>query len=222
MTLDDGPIKAPPPESPGKDAAATNRVLGTLVVVVLRAKNLTNRVRIGKQNPYTTVTYGLNKKRTETIERGGQQPTWDTEFRFEILKDSAEQLAAEGKALVNKHGGVMPVAAAGEAAARLQQQHAAGATAASGAHAGKKVLRLACYADDPKDPKLVGEGTLDLESTIKKGAFDGELGRGCVHLNQGLTDLNARRLGETGAERSIRGRDLSRADVVLEREPVPF
>lgn len=171
---------ASPSDAQSSSSSNNDRVLGTLVVVVIRAKNLTNRVRIGKQNPYATVTYGLNKKRTETIERGGQQPTWDTEFRFEIMKDSSEQLAVEGKALVNKHGGVMPVLGnTGDAAStKLQQQQqqqrvTSAGTGASSTAPGKKTLRLACYADDPKDPRLVGEGTLDLEPILKKGAFDG-------------------------------------------------
>lgn len=151
-----------------------DRLLGTLVVVLIRGRHLTNRVRIGKQNTYATVTYGLNKKRTATIERGGQQPNWDEEFRFEILKDEREQAGAAGaaNALVNKHGGVLPVSQAGEQANKLQSAAAAQATPV--ASNGKKVLRLACYADDVKDPKLVGEGTLELDEIIKKGTFDGE------------------------------------------------
>lgn len=169
------------PVTPSSDAGPTtatsprkqSAVLGTLIVVVLRAKNLTNRVRIGKQNPYCTVTYGLNKKRTETIERGGQQPTWDSEFRFELLRDERDQLGGDGaNALVNKHGGVMPLAAASEQA-KLQAAQTSASTTSSN---GKRVLKLACYADDVKDPKLVGEGVLELEETIKKGAFDGMSG----------------------------------------------
>lgn len=45
-------------------------ILGTLVVIVIRARNLPNRVRIGKQNAYALVVYGPHKKRTKTIERG--------------------------------------------------------------------------------------------------------------------------------------------------------
>lgn len=165
-----------PPSTPPKE----NRLLGTLVVVVIRAKNLTNRVRIGKQNPYLTVSYGLHKKRTQTIERGGQQPTWDEEFRFEIPKDAQDELASSGAnggggVIVNKHGGVMPTTGATESA-KLQSAAAAAATVVASV-GGKKVLKLACYADDVKDPKLVGDGMLDLGPTIKKGVFDGEFYR---------------------------------------------
>jgi hypothetical protein len=193
--------------TPGKDS----RILGTLVVVVIRAKNLTNRVRIGKQNPYATVTYGLNKKRTETIDRGGQQPTWDAEFRFEIAKDVADQVGggAVGNAVVNKHGGVLPMTEA----TRLQAAAASAST--TGSTGGKKVLKLACYADDVKDPKLVGEGMLELEETIKKGAFDGELDQGSVRERLGADARLMVRLGQARAEGSLRWRDLSRANLVL-------
>ncbi|KWU41420.1 hypothetical protein RHOSPDRAFT_12033, partial [Rhodotorula sp. JG-1b] len=107
------------------------RLLGTLIVIVLRAKNLPNRVRIGKQNPYCTITYGLHKKRTDTIERGGQQPEWDAEFR-----------------------------------------HSLGTPVVSTCAAGKRVLKVACWADDARDPKLIGEGELDIEETIQKGKYD--------------------------------------------------
>ncbi|TNY20944.1 C2 domain-containing protein, partial [Rhodotorula diobovata] len=130
--------------------------LGTLICIVLRAKNLPNKARIGKQNPYCTVQYGLHKKRTATIERGGQQPEWDAEFRFEILREGLggeEQSEGRG-AVVTREGGVMPV------------------PTAAGTDAGGRVLRIACWADDARDPKLIGEGELDFEGTIRSGKFD--------------------------------------------------
>jgi hypothetical protein len=148
-------------------------VLGTLVVIVLRAKNLPNRVRIGKQNPYATVTYGLHKKRTSTIERGGQQPEWDAEFRFEILKEGLggeEQLAAEASTLVNASGGIGPLPPAKDGAVAAPRASLAPQT--PGQPPGKRVLRIACWADDARDPKLIGEGELDIEQTIKAGTFD--------------------------------------------------
>ena len=156
----------PPPSPPLQD-----RLLGTLIVIVLRAKNLPNRVRIGKQNPYATVTYGLHKKRTETIERGGQQPTWDAEFRFEILKDEFEnqQLEAGGSAHVDKKGGVLPMSSKDLAGVNKLERPKATVTVGDG----RRILKLACWADDNRDPRLIGEGELNIEETIKKGKFDG-------------------------------------------------
>ncbi|KAK4050268.1 hypothetical protein OIV83_003589 [Microbotryomycetes sp. JL201] len=152
---------------------AASRVLGTMVVLVMRAKNLQNRVKLGKQNPYATVTFGLNKKRTAAIERGGQQPTWDAEFRFEIMKDPMDQLRDDAQAIVDKRGGVMPVSSAGTPSKVKEAASQTNVAVASGAATGKRILRIAVYADDLRDPRLVGEGTLDLEDVIKKGTFDG-------------------------------------------------
>ncbi|KDE06197.1 hypothetical protein, variant [Microbotryum lychnidis-dioicae p1A1 Lamole] len=152
-------------------------ILGLMVVIVIRAKNLPNRVKIGKQNPYCTLTYGMHKKRTETVERGGQQPTWDAEFRFEILRDSAEQTGAISGATVNKLGGVASAAGTVSDDGKVlsgftNTAPTAGTSTLNADTRGRKILKLACWADDPKDPKLVGEGFLELDSTIKKGAFD--------------------------------------------------
>lgn len=36
-------------------------------------------------------------------------------------------------------------------------------------------MRVAVYSDDPRDPDLIGEGSVDLAETLKKGEFDGAL-----------------------------------------------
>jgi hypothetical protein len=48
--------------------------IGTLVVIVDRAKNLPNRKTIGKQDPYCAARLGKEAKKTETDRRGGQTP----------------------------------------------------------------------------------------------------------------------------------------------------
>lgn len=58
--------------------------IGTLVVVVDRAKNLPNRKTMGKQNPYCAARLGKEAKKTETDKRGGQTPKWDQEMRFTV------------------------------------------------------------------------------------------------------------------------------------------
>ena len=35
-----------------------------------------------------------------------------------------------------------------------------------------KSLRVACYADDAKEPEFIGEGMVDLTDTLKSGEFD--------------------------------------------------
>ncbi|KAF7191096.1 Ingression protein fic1 [Pseudocercospora fuligena] len=58
--------------------------IGTLVLVVDRAKNLPNRKTMGKQNPYCAARLGKEARKTETDRRGGQTPRWDQELRFTV------------------------------------------------------------------------------------------------------------------------------------------
>ncbi|KAI0156902.1 hypothetical protein GGR57DRAFT_462665 [Xylariaceae sp. FL1272] len=58
--------------------------IGTLVLIVDRAKNLPNRKTIGKQDPYCAARLGKEAKKTTTDIRGGQTPKWDQELRFTV------------------------------------------------------------------------------------------------------------------------------------------
>jgi len=35
-------------------------------------------------------------------------------------------------------------------------------------------MRLLCYADDPREPELIGEAVVDLSEALKKGETDGQ------------------------------------------------
>jgi Ca2+-dependent lipid-binding protein len=59
--------------------------IGTLVVIVDRAKNLPNRKSIGKQDPYCAARLGKEAKKTETDRRGGQTPKWYWQLLFVIM-----------------------------------------------------------------------------------------------------------------------------------------
>ena len=50
--------------------------IGTLVVIIDRAKNLPNRKTMGKQDPYCAARLGKEAKKTDTDRRGGQTPRW--------------------------------------------------------------------------------------------------------------------------------------------------
>lgn len=50
--------------------------IGTLVLVVDRARNLPNRKAMGKQNPYCAARLGKEANKTDTDKRGGQTPRW--------------------------------------------------------------------------------------------------------------------------------------------------
>ncbi|WAR62941.1 hypothetical protein PtB15_18B23 [Puccinia triticina] len=132
--------------------------LGTLIVVVLKARNLPNKQRIGKQDPYATCTYLSHRKRTKTDKRGGQHPVWDDELRFDIY-DNPKDAMASASVSTTATGGIVPVKSNAP-------------PIGSAGSAGVKELRVAVYADDPRDPNLIGEGKVDLTDTLKKGEFD--------------------------------------------------
>ena len=50
--------------------------IGTLVVIIDRAKNLPNRKTMGKQDPYCAARLGKEARKTDTDRRGGQTPRW--------------------------------------------------------------------------------------------------------------------------------------------------
>jgi Ca2+-dependent lipid-binding protein len=58
------------------DMTVDGPVIGTLVLIVDRAKNLPNRKTIGKQDPYCAARLGKEAKKTKTDIRGGQTPRW--------------------------------------------------------------------------------------------------------------------------------------------------
>ncbi|KAL1902722.1 hypothetical protein Sste5346_001165 [Sporothrix stenoceras] len=66
------------------DLSVDGPAIGTLVLVVDRAKNLPNRKTIGKQDPYCAARLGKEAKKTNTDIRGGQTPRWDQELRFTV------------------------------------------------------------------------------------------------------------------------------------------
>ncbi|KAJ5482635.1 hypothetical protein N7475_001447 [Penicillium sp. IBT 31633x] len=66
------------------DISVDGPIIGTLVCIIDRAKNLPNRKTMGKQNPYAAARLGKEAKKTQTDLRGGQTPRWDSELRFTV------------------------------------------------------------------------------------------------------------------------------------------
>ncbi|CAD6899520.1 unnamed protein product [Tilletia laevis] len=128
---------------------------GTLVCVVLKARNLPNKRSIGKQDPYCVLTVNNEPLKTTPDKRGGQHPQWDQQLHFDIYDDLEELLAKEQLAL--------DAATTGSVSA---------STAKSRAKPVKKVMKVACYADDQREPEFIGEGVVDLTETLKSGEFD--------------------------------------------------
>ena len=135
--------------------------LGTIVVVVLKAKNLPNKSRVGKQDAYCTLTYGGRTARSPVAKRAGQTPEWDYEARFEVFTlgdgtDVRQEITASG--------GVQPAKPS--------------ATGTPTKASKKRELKIAVFSDDARDPELIGDATVNLETTIQKGEFDGACGQG--------------------------------------------
>ena len=145
---------------------SNNNTLGTLIVVVIRARHLPDRSRIGvgKPSPYTTLTYGLTKHQTKPIKRGGQTPQFDEEFRFEVPTQEEDFLTNE-TASISKSGGIVPITAS-SAPVVSNSQHPT-------INSGRKALRIALFADDSKAPRMIGEAVLDLSAVFVKGEHDG-------------------------------------------------
>jgi Ca2+-dependent lipid-binding protein len=68
-----------------------SKELGTLVVVVLKARNLPDN-HFYKQDVYTKVTLQGTTKKTKVDVKGGQHPEWDDEVRFPVSDDTSKVL----------------------------------------------------------------------------------------------------------------------------------
>jgi hypothetical protein len=58
------------------DMTVDGPVIGTLVAIIDRGRNLPNRRSMGKQDPYCAARLGKEAKKTTTDRRGGQTPRW--------------------------------------------------------------------------------------------------------------------------------------------------
>ncbi|CAO1630182.1 unnamed protein product [Parajaminaea phylloscopi] len=152
---------------------------GTLACVVLKAKNLPNKRSIGKQDPFAVLSIGAEKQKTKPDKRGGQHPTWDEQLHFEIYDDVEDVIrdkaqppgSAEGSQTSTPTGTVTS-----NSSSKLSSASAGVASATpvkkSSSAGGKKVLKVACYADDNREPEFIGEGLVDLTGVLKTGEFD--------------------------------------------------
>ncbi|KZO93278.1 hypothetical protein CALVIDRAFT_471784, partial [Calocera viscosa TUFC12733] len=133
--------------------------LGTLIVVVLKARNLPNKRHIGKQDPYCTVIMNEKIKRTKAVKRGGQHPEWDEEIRFPVMED-VDDLLAKSK---SKEEEDVPAPPPKDDTPKKEKPLKI---------KGGKSLRVQVYADDPREPEFIGEGTVELDAVLKAGEHD--------------------------------------------------
>jgi hypothetical protein len=77
-------------------------ILGTLVVVVLKAHNLIDNHTFYKQDPYAQISLNGTTQKTPADPKGGQHPVWDEEFRFPIPKNIAGKKKSLSIAIYSK------------------------------------------------------------------------------------------------------------------------
>ncbi|KAG6832794.1 hypothetical protein H0H92_009412 [Tricholoma furcatifolium] len=65
--------------------------LGTLIIVILKAKDLNDKHSFYKQDVFAQVSLNGETKRTSVAVKGGQRPEWDEEVRFPVMKDTLDK-----------------------------------------------------------------------------------------------------------------------------------
>lgn len=152
MSKTQTPRKSPPIDLNDKYDKAD--VVGTLIVVLLKARNLNDKHSFRKSDvfaqailngEFTFLYFPLSliavwvlnyyfsprtgtQKRTHIDTKGGQHPEWDGEARFPILKKSGEKF---------------------------------------------RKMEVSCYSMEPRSEDLMGKGTVDISETLRTGEFDG-------------------------------------------------
>ena len=118
-----------------------------------KQQHLPNKRHIGKQDPYCSITLNGEKRKTRAIKRGGQRPEWDEELRFTLYEDADDHTPP-----ANGETPPPPPPKDNKRKKKIK---------------GGNMMAIACYADDPKDPELIGETEVDLTEVLIKGEKDG-------------------------------------------------
>jgi hypothetical protein len=117
--------------------------------LAIRTSHLTGCRNFGKQDPFCLVSLNGEEQRTKAIKRGGQHPEWDEEIRFKLYEDDA--LMPDGP-----DGAPPPL-----------PPNIKGGT----------VMKLSCFANNLREPSLIGQADVDLTEVLTKGETDGEYPR---------------------------------------------
>jgi len=96
------------------------------------------------------------KRRTKAIRRGGQHPEWDEEIRFTLFEDVSDIM---DRTATGSRTPPLPPPKDDKEARKIK---------------GGKFMKLACFADDTREPDLIGEANVDLTEVLTKGETDGE------------------------------------------------
>jgi hypothetical protein len=137
-------------------------------------------------------------KELELTSSGGQHPEWDEELRFTINEDTDDLLIRSESqqfdsisSVANKHTSLSshtnpshptPPPKDGTPTASLNSSLSGSVTAQALASKsrkgpigkkGGKSMKVACFADDAKEPDLIGEVTVPIDEVLKLGEVDG-------------------------------------------------
>lgn len=96
------------------------------------------------------------KRRTKAIRRGGQHPEWDEEIRFTLFEDAGDVL---DRTTNGDRTPPLPPPKDEKGPKKIK---------------GGKIMKLSCFADDPREPDLIGEADVDLTEVLTQGETDGE------------------------------------------------
>ncbi|THH08914.1 hypothetical protein EW145_g2382 [Phellinidium pouzarii] len=78
-------------QSMANSTGTKTQELGTLVVVVLKAKNLPDKHTFTKQDPYAVIELGSLKANTNVDKRGGQHPVWDQDLHLKVSTQETKE-----------------------------------------------------------------------------------------------------------------------------------
>jgi hypothetical protein len=101
------------------------------------------------------VSFNNEKRRTRAIKRGGQHPEWDEEVRFSLFEDTSAQHER------TEDGGNTPPPPPPKNSDCPRKIK------------GGTSMKIQCFADDPREPDLIGETMVDLTEVLTKGETDG-------------------------------------------------
>jgi Ca2+-dependent lipid-binding protein len=65
--------------------------LGTLVVVILKARNLNDKHSFYKQDVFAQISLNGTDYRSPIDVKGGQHPVWDAEIRLPVMKKAKDK-----------------------------------------------------------------------------------------------------------------------------------
>ncbi len=78
----------------GKNVSALGDFEGTLLVDIIKARNLIKTDIMGKSDPYAVLKFGKQKEKTNTI-KNTLEPQWDHHAEFSVPDGGADKLLVE-------------------------------------------------------------------------------------------------------------------------------